>query len=517
MDGRVMQRNVSELFHDRIKGALASLFDRISGPDEWIRITRLEIDLGTIDIDRFDDQFPERIVQSMDELIRKKILHHNSMAPAKDRVPAPGGGDIEIVSATGTGLQRLLRFLQAGVLDKTPLGGRDIKSFSVLLGVMLRLDEQPVLEVLQTALKKSRLRRRFIFQATDAQIMELMHKLSAKQGRGANEKKAREDLIAFSQILITISKRQPVNLDRQKFRFEIWNAALELILLPERGLLALKKSSEPPALFILRNLLSFLPLDKAGAAGLPAILDLVEREIASARFSGRNRSAWLPAIEAFKEEAEERVQKNKGAAGQDKAQDMPAMGGEISTNGFSGRRKKPSFTLDIFETEGVLVGNAGLVLLYPLLPAFFDRSGLLKNKKFINMEACMRAVHLMQYVVTQREDTPEEDLLLNKILCGLEPDVPVVSEIEVTEAEKEEAGQMLAHFVGQWQALKNSSAESVRRTYLRREGLIRREGENRGWKVIIERNSFDVLLDRLPWAISMFKLPFSKSVFRVEW
>ncbi len=163
------------------------------------------------------------------------------------------------------------------------------------------------------------------------------------------------------------------------------------------------------------------------------------------------------------------------------------------------------------------VQNAGLVLLHPFLVRFFDQAGLVKEKQFLSQDARVRAVHLLQYIVTGEQQTPEQELFLNKLLCGLEPEYPVPSGIKLTRQEKEESENLLKSVVGHWTALKKSSPEAVRSTFLRREGLVSREGMHGGWKVAIERNTFDVLLDRLPWGLSMVKMPWNSYLIHVEW
>lgn len=163
------------------------------------------------------------------------------------------------------------------------------------------------------------------------------------------------------------------------------------------------------------------------------------------------------------------------------------------------------------------VQNAGLVLLHPFLVRFFDQVGLVKEKQFVGQDARVRAVHLLQYIVTGEQETPEQELFLNKLFCGLEPEYPVPSGTELTLQEREESENVLKSVVGHWKALKKSSPEAVRTTFLRREGLVIREGMQGGWKVMIERNSFDVLLDRLPWGLSMIKMPWNSYLIHVEW
>ncbi|MEX0769195.1 MAG: contractile injection system tape measure protein [Balneolaceae bacterium] len=163
------------------------------------------------------------------------------------------------------------------------------------------------------------------------------------------------------------------------------------------------------------------------------------------------------------------------------------------------------------------IQNAGLVLMYPFLVSLFERTHLVKDKQFVNQQAQERGVHLLEYLVSGRQETPEEELFLNKLLCGLDPEFPVPPAIEITEQEDLECDKLLKDVIRQWKALKNTSPAALRSTFLQREGLVTREGLNGGWKIVIERNSFDVLLDKLPWGISIFKMPWNSFLIHVEW
>ena len=99
----------------------------------------------------------------------------------------------------------------------------------------------------------------------------------------------------------------------------------------------------------------------------------------------------------------------------------------------------------------------------------------------------------------------------------MEVDLPVIPGIEITAKEDEECENLLRNLVAQWEAPKSASPEAIRSTFLQREGLVCKEGWSGGWKVTVERNSFDVLLDKLPWGLSMIKFPWNRFLIHVEW
>ncbi|MGB1243487.1 MAG: contractile injection system tape measure protein, partial [Chitinophagales bacterium] len=69
--------------------------------------------------------------------------------------------------------------------------------------------------------------------------------------------------------------------------------------------------------------------------------------------------------------------------------------------------------------QTVYVQNAGLVLIYPFLSRYFNYLGMLKENKFKDEETAHRGVLLLQFLATGFSESPEHELVLNKLLCGL--------------------------------------------------------------------------------------------------
>lgn len=161
------------------------------------------------------------------------------------------------------------------------------------------------------------------------------------------------------------------------------------------------------------------------------------------------------------------------------------------------------------------IQNAGLVLCAPFLPYFFKGLGLVENKEFVTPEAQNRAALLIQTLMDRKESFEESDLLLNKILCGINPYDVIPVEIKLTESEQEEIPNLLQAMVSQWTALKSTSGESMAKGFFPREGILKKV--DRGYELQIPRISIDILLNRLPWTISIIKLPWMQETLFVEW
>lgn len=166
------------------------------------------------------------------------------------------------------------------------------------------------------------------------------------------------------------------------------------------------------------------------------------------------------------------------------------------------------------------IANAGLILVNPLLPNFFEQLDLLQlkgdGKPYIEPgPAASRAVHLLQYLVTGQTATPEPHLFLNKIICGLPTGTPVASAIEPDPKDIEICDGLLAAILEHWPALHGTSVEGLRETFLQREGRLRYVDQQ--WMLEIQRNTIDILKDQVPWNTSVIYHPWMSDAIHVTW
>ena len=165
------------------------------------------------------------------------------------------------------------------------------------------------------------------------------------------------------------------------------------------------------------------------------------------------------------------------------------------------------------ERRGLYVENAGLVLLHPFLPQLFRALMIAGDDELLRPGEALRLLH---YLATGLEDAPEYDLVLPKILCGLQPASLAGEAAPFTDEEREESAALLAAVVRHWDALKNTGIDALRETFLKRNGKLTRWHDG-GWLLQVESKSVDILLDSLPWGISMIRLPWMARMLRVEW
>lgn len=166
-------------------------------------------------------------------------------------------------------------------------------------------------------------------------------------------------------------------------------------------------------------------------------------------------------------------------------------------------------------SEEIYIQNAGLVILNAYLSSFFDRCGLTEDSGFKSQDAAERAAQLLQYVVVGENRQKEEDLVLNKILCGIPVETIISEAFTPSESEKEISEQMLQAIISHWELIKNSSAEGFRESWLWREGKLMRK--EKYWELKVEQRPFDVLLDYKPFSISPVSFSWMEYPIKVIW
>lgn len=164
---------------------------------------------------------------------------------------------------------------------------------------------------------------------------------------------------------------------------------------------------------------------------------------------------------------------------------------------------------------GLHINNAGQVLAAAFLPRLFSMLNLMQDGKFTHLGAADRAVHLVQFMVTGQRATPEYELVLNKILCGIGTSIPVSAGIDITEQEQTLIEQMLNSMIQHWKVLGSTSITGLRETFFQRQGWLVLEEDC--WRLKVKEQTFDLLLDRLPWSISLIKHGWMDKPLRVSW
>lgn len=189
---------------------------------------------------------------------------------------------------------------------------------------------------------------------------------------------------------------------------------------------------------------------------------------------------------------------------------------EMEVEGEGGKEKEErDRDTEITGEEDLSVSNGGLVLLHPFIESLFENLGLLEEGEFSQKSARERAVCLLYYLATGREEFPEHKLVLPKFLCAWPSGEPINRFLPISEYEIEECDAMLNSAISHWEALKSTSIEGFRGNFMQRKGILREE--EFGWSLYIERETQDILLERLPWSFSVVKLEWMDEMLTVHW
>ncbi|WP_268848469.1 contractile injection system tape measure protein [Flavobacterium aestivum] len=166
--------------------------------------------------------------------------------------------------------------------------------------------------------------------------------------------------------------------------------------------------------------------------------------------------------------------------------------------------------------EAIYIKNAGLVLFHPFLESLFSQLDLYKDGDWASKKNQHKAVLLTQYLIYDEEKIAENELTLNKILCGLAIENVVNIQIEFSEYEIEKCQKLLQAVLQHWKVLKDTSIQGLRETFLQRDGKIVLK-ENETIELWVEQKGVDILLAQLPWGISMIQTPWMENYLHCNW
>jgi hypothetical protein len=178
---------------------------------------------------------------------------------------------------------------------------------------------------------------------------------------------------------------------------------------------------------------------------------------------------------------------------------------EFPQRGGARTQETPSFAL--------AANNAGLVLLHPFLPRLFEGCELYRRPDLTSLP---RAAALLHWLAAGGEEVHEFELGFVKLLLGLHPESPLAVGPGLLGArERDEGEELLRAVIGHWAALRGTSVEGLRLSFLQRRGALREE--DTGWHLHLEPEAFDVLLNHLPWGIGTVKLPWMTRPLFINW
>jgi hypothetical protein len=464
-----IQNRIADLVKDRLLPAMERLFDEQTSAGKKIKIDALELNLNEIENTAWEDEFVNRTIHNLRQKLNE-IVAFNSADEVYEVSYKDAGVDIHGVPALDECLDNFHSFLQSGLLQWNLGRVTAGDLFEVILQAHRTGNLTPAQreKLLRSVFYSASAFERFILQLDQASLLYFFdHVLNLPEAGAMFE--------LYSRVISEASPEEEVPRHRQKFLS--W-----LFVLAKFQAEANNATAIPPA----GHLISWLKTDFS-----PSLLETV--------FAGLPRASMLKQFFSGNEKniPETKVDMNP-------------------TNPIenSGKRLHPSKKAaeDIGEC---FIDNAGLVILSPFLQQLFNNLKLSRKKQFRSEEAQVRAVLLSQFLVTGRTKIAEHELPLNKIICGYPLEKTLPCEFEPTAEETEQCDELFKSVLGYWEALKSTSVEALRNTYVVRNGKL--VDKNEYFLLQVEYKAFDVMLQFLPWSIGVIYLPWMKKRLMVEW
>lgn len=517
-----VQEQARQAYWSEIVPALEEIFSGAVPEDVVVRLDKLEIELGGVSLETFASKVVEKIRERITEQVRgnEAEIDGISSVSLSDQV-TPGQEGLAIIPSRTAYFRALTIFLETGLF---PWWFTKTASLSTTKLLEKALEEQP--EELVAAIR--RLERPGIKRLSEQFPTPLLLQL----WRTAIPKRhATADM--FSQLLaewaaitpppgVETTVRLKAALERAPHTLQKHIRAIVADAIAKPEAFTWPQKTSTITAYLLEKLTVAIDLTPR------EMIELLETSIRTNRQMAPLLSKYLkdtnrrPTTQTAKQAPKKQDRKESTEAetppGPKSWQEQP----DKSSADIAGaekiedqsRRKANGKIREELES-GVLINNAGLVLLAPFLSPFFKELRLTDKGRFISETERERAVLLTQYLVTARTEIPEEQLMLNKILCGWPPEEPPAGQLLLTEKERRESEDLLQSVCKHWKALGKTSNDALRETFLQRDGkLISRDT---GYKLLVQRTGVDVLLERLPWSIGYIKLPWMDDPLQVEW
>ncbi|HEY6871625.1 MAG TPA: contractile injection system tape measure protein [Geobacteraceae bacterium] len=493
-DGVALQQKLPGFCQDRLAPAIERVLDRYAPVNGHILFERLEIATVLLALDRLEQDLADAVAKALEESLRKQL--------AADRGSLAAGSDTMWRKTERESIHdAFIHFLKHGTLPwsfRLPAG----RTLEQEVLVSWRLPDRAWSGLHRTAgdllvlLKSDTVRKRLVRQFSLEFLKSTLLLVSPSGTK------------VFDEILTLL---QSVSLPSDG------NKMLERVL-GETILTSIAMGvplTKTDLLKRLHHALAGTFTGQGALAGVAAQLRTgaaVEESVVSSRQAGT-----IPAKPHLT--AKRRSSRDIAAAGllgnsepTLSSGDSPETPAPIKSPGPSAQGAEQRYIFSPETGAGIYIENAGLALLHPFLPLYFEALAVASEDRLLQPE---RALCLLHYLTTGEAVAPEYELFLPKILCNLNPETPVESDVGLTGMELDESVALLEAVIRHWEALGNSSPDALRGTFLLRKGKIsQREND---WLLQVESQTCDILLGQLPWGISMIKLPWMKKTLWVEW
>jgi hypothetical protein len=472
-DGFRLQRKISNLVKNEALNRIGDLFDELVSPEEWLIIDRLDVHLDDIKEDELESRFTGLIVEKIKALVESKRDQIKTGA-VKDASPAV------IMPKTEKTLNAFLFFLEKGVIP-------------------------------------------WWYEVSDHFTFEVEIEATLKQIYALNLSRPAE--FYFKEFKRILAYENAAFRLAAQFETEVFDSVLGFM--NRSSDTDAEKRSLTATLKRIADIAAAVEGSNDAYAFMTGIRSLLIQRIAGSEGNEKIKDKWLSDVLRFPEEKSFPLIKDEVLNDPEFKKFVPPQAGDDirqagvnSKTGLSGRKieineasgNTAGLKGDIDSIDGVIVKNAGLVIVTPFLPELFKECGILDGNKINDIDLALAILH---FVVWGNLEYREYDTALSKVICNIEStdNMRLLNELEADIYSK--ADEMLKAVVRNWGALKDTSPDGLRESFLQRRGKLNFSYDN--WFLYVEQNTIDVLLQSLPWTIGFIKLPWMKTILKTEW
>ncbi len=477
-DGFTLQQKISNLLNGEAIEKMGRLFDDLVSSEEWLILDRLDIQLGDINADELESRFADLLTEKLKGVIEDRKAQILTGA-------IKGTGSASLMSLQEKTLDAFIVFIEKGmfpwwyeVRSHAEFENEISDAFQKFYTLTLSRPGDHYLHELKRILSHEYAAARLAVQFSDKVFEQLLEFLSSQPGKAPTHGPAVTAMNRISVILAGMANRLSSGIIIPETLAHIKSLLVQKI--------ALAKSNEEITGRWLSDVVQMLSSGDMIPVRDEVLNDTELKEL----FSGKRI--------IISDDKEKRILTSSHKA-------------EMEPH-YLTQAQQSDIIREIESLEGVMVKNAGLVIVAPFLPELFNECRILEGKKITDPDMALAIMHL---IVWGNIDYREYDTVLSKVLCniGSEHHLKLITRLEPDVYGKVE--EMLKATVRNWGALKDTSPDGLRESFLRRKGKL--AFSNDSWFLHVEQNTVDILLQSLPWSIGFIRLPWMKAMLRTEW
>ncbi len=501
-------RTLPELFARSVQPALERELDRLFPPGAAVQVERLVIDLGTLPAANFEQEFSKRLLTQLLESLPAASQNGTEPGAAFSSKPTDQALKYVTLSPEEKAWDTLRHFLQNGTLPwyaEASLRPADLEemllraeSFDRAFPALFR-EMQQALGTDQMALRLAghfseafQHRALPVLLPSAPLVFFKKYKATLLEALGAATGSAQRD---FARLLWSVLAEHSASASGDK-AVDVLADLAEAVFFQQQTLAAARRLFAPKV--------AAIPTASSGERALQKVL---VKKLSAAHGSVADSAAQA--------EQDDSSFKNKDLE-EETGIGQPEQGAAAPAEKPKPSATKRPLAQTSAQEDSLYVSFAGAVLLHPFLETFLNELRLLADRNFSSPEAQSLAVYLLGYLASGEYPEPEWNLVVPKLLCGMEPETLLELPPDFLPEWAVLADELLQAAIGHWTALGGISPDGLRHAFLQRAGKVVRT-ESGGWAIYVEQKTEDILLHRLPWGISWVKLPWVDGFMQVYW